>query len=67
MSAQTLRPAEDAARADLEDLTRLRDEIRALMQLIPGALVPGAPMATGAPDRLSDEDATEAGFDNLPL
>jgi hypothetical protein len=67
MSAQTSRPAEDAARPDPTDLTRLRDEIRALMQLIPAALVPGAPMVPGAPDRLSDEDATEAGFDNLPL
>ena len=55
-----------ACRTDIE-LTRLRDEMRALMELIPGALMPGLAAPRARPDSLSDEDLVEAGFDNLPV
>ena len=67
MTAPVVRTERHAPSPDPADLTRLRDEIRALVQLIPAALVPGAGRSTAPHDSLSDEEATEAGFDNLPL
>ncbi len=65
-------PRTDAAPAPTPDpeeaeLAHLRDEMRALMDLIPGAVIPGLARPRTKPDSLSDEDAVEAGFDNLPL
>jgi hypothetical protein len=56
-------PPESGALADLE---HLRDEMQALIDVMQGhpAPPPGVPRK---PDSLSDEDAVEAGFDNLPL
>ncbi len=53
--------------AELAEIARLRDEMRALMDLIPGGVAPALLPRRERPDSLSDEDAVEAGFDNLPL
>jgi hypothetical protein len=61
-------PTPDAAPCpDQAEMTRLRDEMRALMQLFPGSLIPGNGATGSPPDSLSDQDAVEAGFDNLPV
>jgi hypothetical protein len=58
---------ERAPSPDEAELTHLRDEMRALMSLIPGMAIPGLSGPLTKADSLSDEDVVEAGFDNVPL
>jgi hypothetical protein len=48
------------------DLEHLRDELVALAEVMQGTAEP-EPGTPRKPDSLSDEDAVEAGFDNLPI
>lgn len=67
MTASPASGPDSAPRPDEAELARLRDELRALMALLPAALTPFHTATGTVPDSLSDEDAVESGFDNLPV